>query len=90
MTTTERKQHIAFIKESIEELVGRRFKGIRDIEKALFARIGEDVHIFKSEDEKTDEADFSLDGEVVDAQDFTLYYLLDNSGKYYITEVSLF
>lgn len=68
----------------LEKLIGSRFRYIGDIAESL----KEKVNIIQSESERLDGLDFMLDGEYEDETPFTLYYLKDNDGLFYITEVT--
>lgn len=73
----------------MERLVGRRYKTLEelknDIEKVTNRKINA---ILESESERFEELDYMIDYEFIEQEDvYTLYYLKDNAGNYYITEV---
>lgn len=68
----------------LEGLVGNRYESIEDLKNDFL----EDVNVFLSESERLEQYDYMLDGEFDQYNSFTLFYLLDNSGKMYITEIS--
>lgn len=72
----------------MERLVGRRFNDLdeikKEIEKITHKKIGT---IFESESERPEECDFMIDYEFEPFDIYTLFYLRDNAGHYYITEV---
>lgn len=80
----------------LENLVGYRFKSLKDIEKRLRKMGAENPKVCRSTSDRTDQQDFCLDcsldkagGESGDDyKDFSLFYLTDNAGHFYITEVS--
>lgn len=65
-------------------LVGRRFSCMASIEE----QFPEPVNIFLSESERLEAFDYMIDGEFDEHNSFTLFYLLDNVGLIYITEIS--
>lgn len=72
----------------MERLVGRRFSSLdeirNEIEKITHKKIGT---IFESESDRLEECDFMIDYEFEPFDIHTLFYLRDNAGHYYITEV---
>lgn len=72
----------------MERLVGRRFNTLdeikEEIEKITHKKVGT---IFESESERPKECDFMIDFEFELFDIHTLFYLRDNAGHYYITEV---
>lgn len=68
----------------LENLVGRRFGCIESLKE----QFSEEVNLFLSESERLEGFDYMLDGEFDEHNSFTLFYLLDNKGLIYITEIS--
>ena len=75
----------------MERLVGRRYKTLEelknDIEKVTNRKINA---ILESESERFEELDYMIDYEFIEQEDvYTLYYLKDNAGNYYLDSVSV-
>lgn len=73
----------------LEKLAGKRYTTLealkKDIEKAAKRKV---VTIIESETEKPEDTDFMIDYTFDDDDDvYTMFYLKDNGGHYYITEV---
>ena len=72
----------------MESLVGKRFNSILAIKNYLEnIHLMSNVEIVRSENETDESLDFVLDCES-DCSVFTLFFLFDNKGMIYITEVS--
>lgn len=73
-----------------EKIVGRRYESLdllkADIETCLKRKV---ETIIESESERTEELDYMIDYCFEDDEDEieTIWYLKDNAGNYYITEV---
>lgn len=74
---------------SMEKLVGKRFNNLKEIKKEIEKiKHKKIVGIFESESERPKEIDFMIDYEFDEMDDvYTIFYLKDNAGHYYITEV---
>lgn len=77
----------------IQELVGKRFDSLQTIEKDLKLLGATMPRVRLSESERYTELDFMIDGTVNtfsqdDKDYFTLFYLKDNTGNYFITEAN--
>jgi hypothetical protein len=72
----------------LEGLVGNRYATLealkKDIEKITKRTVSV---IIESETERPEGTDFMIDYEFEEFDIHTLFYLKDNGGKYYITEV---
>lgn len=73
----------------MEELVGRRFEDLEDLKETIENLTHEKVvGIIESESDRIEYLDFMIDLEFEDDGDvYTIFYLKDNGGRYYITEV---
>ena len=72
----------------MKSLVGKRFNSILAIKNYLEnVYLMNNVEIVRSENETDESFDFVLDCES-DCSIFTLFFLFDNKGMIYITEVS--
>ena len=77
------------------ELLHNRFNSISQIKEKINSAIGFDSKVeslFVSESETFEEQDNLIDGEVkIKGKIYLLevWYLLDNAGKFYITEINL-
>lgn len=72
----------------MKSLVGKRFNSILAIKNYLEnEHLMENVEIVRSENETDESLDFVLDCES-SCSVFTLFFLFDNKGMIYITEVS--
>ena len=75
----------------IQNLENSRFENLKQITDRLKEFGAENPHVFHSESERLEDQDFILDGTLKKESDedfnyFTLYYIKDNAGNYYITE----
>lgn len=73
-----------------EKIVGRRYKTLELLKNDIEITLGRNIEtIIESESERIEELDFMIDYCFVDDENEieTLYYLKDNGGMYYITEV---
>ena len=73
----------------LENIVGRRYCSLdllkNDIEVLIEKKV---THIEESDSDRFEEMDFMIDYEIEDSDKiYTLFYLKDNGGAYYITEV---
>ena len=73
----------------IEKMVGKRYASLneikKEIEKLTSVKVAE---IIKSSSDSIKGTDFMLDFEFEDDGDvYTIFYLKDNAGNYYITEI---
>lgn len=75
--------------QNLEELVGCRFKDLQKLKERIEFLTGETVDaIAESQTENFEGCDFMIDfccEENIDI--YTIFYLKDNAGNYYITEV---
>lgn len=72
----------------MERMVGKRFGTLSEIKKEIEGITHKKVNtIFESESERLEECDFMIDYEFEEFDIHTLFYLKDNAGNYYITEV---
>jgi len=80
--------------QTLDTLVGRRFKNLEDIKQALknIGASNPDIHFYDGEeDEFEDNIDLCIDG-VIDIESnndrdyFTLHYIVDRVNQFYITE----
>ena len=72
----------------LENLVGRRYKTLEQLKNDIEVLSGKKVNaIIESESERPAELDFMIDYEFEENNIHTLFYLKDNAGRYYITEV---
>lgn len=70
------------------KLVGRRYANLELLKNDIEVLTGKRVNaIIESESEKFDEMDNMIDFEFEEFDIHTLFYLKDNGGRYYITEV---
>ncbi len=75
-------------KNSLENLVGRRFPALEDLKKEIEHETGKKVNsIVESESERLEDIDNMIDFEFELFHIHTIYYLKDNAGNYFITEV---
>ncbi len=77
----------------IQELVGKRFSSLKTIEEDLKLLGATMPRVHYSESIKFVEQDFMIDGTLDiysqnDEDYFTLFYLKDNAGNYFITEAN--
>lgn len=73
----------------IEKMVGKRYASLDEIKKEIEKLTGVKVaEVIKSSSERLKGTDFMLDFEFEDDSDvYTIFYLKDNAGNYYITEI---
>ena len=72
----------------LEKLVGRRYANLELLKNDIEILSGKKVNtIMESESERFEEYDFMIDYEFEEFDIHTLWYLKDNAGNYYITEV---
>ena len=72
----------------LEKLVGRRYANLELLKNDIEILSGKKVStIMESESERFEEYDFMIDYEFEEFDIHTLWYLKDNAGNYYITEV---
>lgn len=85
----------------MKNLIGKRFETLEQIENEIFEATGYYAKVIKSESETVEGLDNMLDYELYNTEDdknnqykegydgevHTMFYLLDNANKYYITEV---
>lgn len=73
---------------SLKKIVGRRYESLELLKNDIEVLTGRDVNvIIESESDRLEEMDFMIDYEFEPFDIHTLYYLKDNAGRYYITEV---
>lgn len=73
---------------SLQKIVGRRYESLDLLKNDIEVLTGRDVNvIMESESDRLEEMDFMIDYEFEPFDIHTLYYLKDNAGRYYITEV---
>lgn len=72
----------------LNAIVGRRYESLDLLKNDIEVLTGRDVNvIMESESDRLEEMDFMIDYEFEPFDIHTLYYLKDNAGRYYITEV---
>ena len=72
----------------LEKLVGRRYENLELLKNDIEILSGKIVNsIIESESDRLEEMDFMIDFEFEEFDIHTIFYLKDNSGRYYITEV---
>ena len=73
----------------IEKMVGKRYASLDEIKKEIEKLTGVKVaEVIKSLSDRLKGTDFMLDFEFKDDGDvYTIFYLKDNAGNYYITEI---
>ena len=72
----------------LEKLVGRRYKTLDLLKNDIEILTGKTVNtIIESKSDRLEELDFMIDFEFEEFDVHTLFYLKDNGGNYYITEV---
>lgn len=73
----------------MEELVGNRYSSLSLLGDDIELVTGRIIKtIIESESERLENCDYMIDYEFIEMEDvYTLYYLKDNAGNYYITEV---
>lgn len=84
------KKEIGIIHKAIllDKLVGRRFKTLDDIKNEIEKNTDLKINcIMESDSERPEDTDFMIDIEFKEFNIYTIFYLLDNDGRYYITEV---
>lgn len=74
--------------EKLEKLVGRRYATLELLKHDIELLTNKKVNaIVESESDRLEETDFMIDFEFKEFDIHTLWYLKDNAGNYYITEV---
>lgn len=74
--------------QKMERLVGRRYDSLEDLKKDIEKALGKKVTaIIESESDRTEDMDLMIDYEIESVAIFTIFYLKDMGGRYYITEV---
>lgn len=74
--------------EKLEKLVGRRYATLELLKHDIELLTNKKVNaIIESESDRLEETDFMIDFEFKEFDIHTLWYLKDNAGNYYITEV---
>lgn len=72
----------------LEAMVGRRYESLEEVAGAIESATGMEVkYIIESESEKPEGTDEMIDFEFGEFDIHTIFYLKDNAGRYYITEV---
>ena len=73
----------------MEKMVGKRYASLDEIKKEIEKLTGVKVaEVIRSSSDKLKSTDFMLDFEFKDDGDvYTIFYLKDNAGNYYITEI---
>lgn len=72
----------------LEEIVGSRYRSLLELKSDIENITGKCVNvIMESESEKPDYLDYEIDVEFEPFNIYTIFYLKDNAGSYYITEV---
>lgn len=72
----------------METLVGRRYETLEKLKKDIENATGKEVtSIIESESEKPEGTDNMIDFEFDEFDIDTIFYIKDNAGRYYITEV---
>ena len=72
----------------LEKLVGRRYANLELLKNDIEILTGKTVNtIMESESDRLPEQDFMIDFEFEEFDIDTIFYLKDNAGNYYITEV---
>lgn len=89
-TFDKSKKNIGIINKAVvlNKLVGKRFYTLDEIKNEIEKNADIKVScIMESESEKPDGTDFMIDIEFERFNIYTIFYLLDNDNRYYITEV---
>lgn len=72
----------------LEKLVGKRYENLDLLKNDIEILTGKTVNtIIESESDRIEGMDFMIDFEFKEFDIHTLFYLKDNGGNYYITEV---
>lgn len=72
----------------LKKLIGRRYANLELLKNDIEILIGKTVNtIMESESDRFPEQDFMIDFEFDEFDIDTIFYLKDNAGNYYITEV---
>lgn len=72
----------------LEAMVGKRYGSLEEIRSCIERITGKKVNaIIESESEKPEGTDEMIDFEFLAFDIHTIFYLRDNAGRYYITEV---
>ena len=90
-TLTRKEPKRSFMKNlhKMEKMVGKRYASLDEIKKEIEKLTGVKVaEVIRSSSDKLKGTDFMLDFEFEDDGDvYTIFYLKDNAGNYYITEI---
>ena len=81
-------QHEVHLRSIFESFVGQRFENLEELQVKLQNETKEKILIFESETDADFLNDFQLDGEIGDENEFSMFYLIDRQGLFYITEIS--
>ena len=72
----------------LEKLVGKRYESLDLLKNDIEILSGKKVNtIIESESDRFEELDFMIDVEFEEFDIHTIFYLKDNGGNYYVTEV---
>ena len=72
----------------LKKLIGRRYENLELLKNDIEVLTGRNVKaIIESESDRLDEMDYMIDYEFEEFDIHTIFYLKDNGGRYYITEV---
>lgn len=72
----------------LKKLIGRRYANLELLKNDIEILTGKTVNtIMESESDRLPEQDFMIDFEFEEFDIDTIFYLKDNAGNYYITEV---
>ena len=72
----------------LEKLVGRRYESLELLKNDIEILTGKKVNaIIESESDRLEGTDFMIDVEFKEFDIDIIFYLKDNAGRYYITEV---
>ena len=72
----------------LKKLIGRRYANLELLKNDIEILTGKTVNtIMESESDRFPEQDFMIDFEFEEFDIDTIFYLKDNAGNYYITEV---
>ena len=74
--------------KTLDILVGKRYENLELLKNDIEIITGKNINtIIESESDRLEEMDFLIDYEFEEGDIHTLFYLKDNDGNYYITEV---
>lgn len=72
----------------LKKLIGRRYESLELLKNDIEVLTGKNVNaIIESESERFEDMDYMIDFEFEEFDIHTIFYLKDNGGRYYITEV---